>query len=91
MRWWPVAVAVNYETASDDVKEQLAEAVDLNITVFPADSPSPDSYRLQLTANIPLDIEGIIETPNKLQMVFTPLLNLGICETISDLKSKASS
>jgi len=72
MRWWPATVAVNYETASDDVKEKLAEALGLTITVFPADSPSPDSYRLQLSANIPLDTEGIIETPNKLQMVFTP-------------------
>jgi DNA invertase Pin-like site-specific DNA recombinase len=72
MRWWPAAIAVNYETASDDVKEKLAEALGLTVTVFPADSPSPDSYRLQLTANIPLDTEGIIETPNKLQMVFTP-------------------
>jgi len=72
MEWWPAVVAVNFENASNDVKETLAEAIDLNVTIFPADSPSPDSYRLQLTANIPLSIEGIIESPNKLSMVFTP-------------------
>ncbi len=72
IRWWPAAVAIHYENASDDVKEKLAEALDLTVTVFPADSPLPDSYRLQLTANIPLDTESIIETPDKLQMVFTP-------------------
>jgi len=62
-------IAMQYETATDETKDKLAELYDLKVTVFPGDSPR--SYRLQLTASIPLDEAGIVEGPQGAQMVFT--------------------
>ena len=66
---WPVAVALHYENASDDIKDRLAEAIDLTVTVFPGNSQQ--SYRLQLAAKIPLNVQSIFESSDSLQMVST--------------------
>ena len=67
LEWWSAIVATNYQDVSDDIKEKFAEAFDLSVTIFPGDSPQ--SYRLQLIANISLEIESIIESPDSLEMV----------------------
>jgi len=60
--------ATNYDSADDETKDKLADLYSLVVTVFP--SNSPQSYRLQLTASIPLHFEGIVETPDRLDVVF---------------------
>lgn len=62
-------IAMQYETATDETKDKFAELYNLKVTIFPADSPQ--SYRLQLTASIPLDVVGIVEGSQSAQMVFT--------------------
>jgi len=66
--WWPAIVAAHCQDTDDEVKAKFADVLDLTATIFPGDSPQ--SYRLQLTANIPLDVEGIEESADSLEMVF---------------------
>jgi len=66
--WWPAIVAAHCQDADDEVKAKFADVFDLTVTIFPGDSPQ--SYRLQLTANIPLDVQGIEESADSLEMVF---------------------
>lgn len=63
----PLFVGVCYENASDETKDRLIEIYDLCVIAFPGDSPK--SYRLQLTARIPIEFEGVVESPASLQIV----------------------
>lgn len=67
LEWWPAVVAANYQDAGDNIKEKFAEVFDITVTIFPGDSL--ESYRLQLQANIPLEIQGLTESPNTLDIV----------------------
>jgi DNA invertase Pin-like site-specific DNA recombinase len=67
VKLWPTTLATHYQNVSDEIKCKFAEVFDLTVTIFPGHIPR--SYRLQLTANIPLEIEGIKESPNSLDIV----------------------
>lgn len=71
---WSAVIAIHLEDASDGIRDRLAEILDLGVTIFPGDLAC--SYRLQLTANIPLEIEGLSESRDKLDIVLPPLRRL---------------
>jgi hypothetical protein len=54
--------------AQDDVKAKFAEMFDLQATIFP--DKSRQGYHLNLSANIPLEMEG--DKPGGYDMVFSP-------------------
>jgi hypothetical protein len=64
--YWPVEVASKLYNAPDDVKAKFAEMFDLHATVRP--DGSKNGYHVDLTANIPLEMEG--DKPGAYQMVF---------------------
>jgi hypothetical protein len=54
--------------AQNDVRARFAELFDLHITIFP--DSSENGYHFNLTANIPLEMEG--DKPGAYDMVFSP-------------------
>jgi hypothetical protein len=64
--YWPVEVASKLYKALDDVKARFAEKFDLHATIRPDESRN--GYHVDLTANIPLEMEG--DKPGAYQMVF---------------------
>jgi hypothetical protein len=64
--YWPVEVSSKLYNTSDDVKVRFAGMLDLNATIRP--DGSKNGYHVDLTSNIPLEIEG--DKPGAYQMVF---------------------
>ena len=64
--YWPVEIGSNFAKAPDDVKAKFAEVFDLHATIQP--DKSTDGYHLDLSANIPLEMEG--NKPGAYDMVF---------------------
>jgi hypothetical protein len=65
--YWPVEVASKLYDATDDVKAKFAEMFELHATVRPGGSQN--GYHVDLTANIPLEMEG--DKPGAYDMVFS--------------------
>ena len=66
--YWAGAIAFELDQASDDVKARFAEFFDLYVTIHPGSSR--DGYHFDLSANIPLEMEGA--KPGAYEMVFSP-------------------
>ncbi len=66
--FWPLDVADKLIGAPEDVRARYAEIFDLHATIRP-DGP-PNGYHVDLTANIPLEMEG--DKPGAYDMVFSP-------------------
>lgn len=66
--YWTGAIANELCDAPDDVKSRFAELFDLHLTIFP--DKSQEGYHFNLTANIPLEMEGA--KPGAYDMVFSP-------------------
>jgi DNA invertase Pin-like site-specific DNA recombinase len=66
--YWTGAIASELDHASDDVRARFAEFFDLHATILP--DSSLNGYHIDLTANIPLEMEG--EKPGAYDMVFSP-------------------
>ena len=66
--YWAGAIAYKLGQASDDVKARFAELFDLCVTIHP--DSSRDGYHFDLSANIPLEMEGA--KPGAYEMVFSP-------------------
>ena len=64
--FWPGEVTNNLSDAKDDVKTKFAEMFDLHATILP--DGSQNGYHIDLTANIPLEMEG--NKPGAYDMVF---------------------
>ena len=64
--YWLVEVASKLYSAPEDVKARFAELFDLHATIRP--DGSRNGYHVDLTANIPLEMEG--DKPGAYQMVF---------------------
>ncbi|MFC1933666.1 recombinase family protein [Chloroflexota bacterium] len=64
--FWPAEIISNLAKATDDVRARFAEMFDLHAIIRP-DGP-PDDYHVDLTANIPLEMEG--DKPGAYDMVF---------------------
>jgi DNA invertase Pin-like site-specific DNA recombinase len=64
--FWPEEIASNLGNAPDDVRAKFAETFDLNATIHP--DGSSNGYHVDLTANIPLEMEG--DKPGAYDMVF---------------------
>ena len=64
--FWPTEIINNLAKATDDVRARFAEMFDLQAIIRP-DGP-PDGYHVDLTANIPLEMEG--DKPGAYDMVF---------------------
>ncbi len=64
--FWPVEIISNLAKATDDVKARFAEMFDLHAIIRP--DGLPDGYHVDLTANIPLEMEG--DKPGAYDMVF---------------------
>ncbi len=64
--FWPAEIISNLAKARDDVRARFAEMFDLHAIIRP-DGP-PDGYHVDLTANIPLEMEG--DKPGAYDMVF---------------------
>ena len=67
--YWTGAIGYELNHALDDVKARFAEVFDLQVTIHP-DDMSRDDYHLNLSANIPLEMEG--DKPSGYDMVFNP-------------------
>lgn len=67
--YWTCDIASELYNAPDDVKARFAEMFDLQVTIHP-DNTSRDGYHLNLSANIPLEMEG--DEPSAYDMVFSP-------------------
>lgn len=67
--YWTCDIAGELYNAPDDVKARFAEIFDLQVTIHP-DNTSRDGYHLNLSANIPLEMEG--DKPSGYDMVFSP-------------------
>jgi len=68
--YWTCDIASDSYNSPDDVKARFAEMFDLQVTIHP-DNTSQDGYHLNLSANIPLEMEG--DKPSGYDMVFSPL------------------
>ena len=66
--YWTVEIASKLNDAPDDVKARFAEMFDLYATIRP--DTSLDGYHFDLSANIPLEMEG--DKPGAYDMVFSP-------------------
>jgi DNA invertase Pin-like site-specific DNA recombinase len=66
--FWTIEVISELSDAPDDVKARFAELFDLYATIRP--DSSRDGYHCDLTANIPLEMEG--DKPSGYDMVFSP-------------------
>jgi len=66
--YWSGDIAHQLWDATDEVKTKFAEFFDLHTTIYPDNSLN--GYHFDLTANIPLEMEG--KSPSAYQMVFTP-------------------
>ena len=66
--YWTGAITYKLEGAPDDVKARFAEMFDLYATIHP--DKSRDGYHFDLSANIPLEMEG--DKPGAYDMVFSP-------------------
>ena len=64
--FWSAEIASNLGNAPDDVRAKFAETFDLNATIHP--DGSRNGYHVDLTANIPLEMEG--DKPGAYDMVF---------------------
>jgi len=64
--FWPAEIASNLANAPDDVRASFAEMFDLRATIRP--DGSRNGYHVDLTANIPLEMEG--DKPGAYDMVF---------------------
>jgi hypothetical protein len=64
--FWPGEIVNNLYDAEDDVKTKFAELFDLHATILP--DGSRNGYHVDLTANIPLEMEG--NKPGAYDMVF---------------------
>ncbi len=62
----PVEIISNLAKATDDVRARFAEMFDLHAIIRP--DGLPDGYHIDLTANIPLEMEG--DKPGAYDMVF---------------------
>jgi hypothetical protein len=68
VEFWTIEVISELSDAPDDVKARFAELFDLYATIRP--DSSRDGYHCDLTANIPLEMEG--DKPSGYDMVFSP-------------------
>ncbi len=66
--YWTGEIAGELYKAPDDVKARFAEVFELNATIHPDDSQN--GYHINLTANIPLEMEG--DKLSGYDMVFSP-------------------
>ena len=66
--YWGRDVADELNQAPDDVRARFAELFDLQVTIRP--DGSVDGYHFDLSANIPLEMEGA--KPGAYDMVFSP-------------------
>ncbi len=66
--YWSGDIADELWDATDEMKAKFAELFDLHATIHP--DGSLNSYHCNLTANIPLEMEG--HDPSAYDMVFTP-------------------
>ena len=66
--YWSGDIAGELWDATDEVKAKFAELFDLQATLHPENSP--DGYHFNLTANVPLEMEG--HKPGAYDMVFSP-------------------
>ncbi len=64
--FWPGEIISNLAKATDDVRARFAERFDLHAIIRP--DGHPDGYHVDLTANIPLEMEG--DKPGAYDMVF---------------------
>jgi hypothetical protein len=64
--FWPYEIMSNLHDAPDDVRARFAEMFDLHATIRP--DGSRDGYHVDLSANIPLEMEG--DKPGAYDMVF---------------------
>ena len=65
--YWSGAIAYELDHGPDDVRARFAELFDLYATVRP--DSSVDGYHIDLSANIPLEMEG--DRPGAYDMVFS--------------------
>ncbi len=65
-KFWPLEIMNNLCNAPDDVKARFAEMFDLHAIIRP--DGSTNGYHVDLTANIPLEMEG--DKPGAYDMVF---------------------
>jgi hypothetical protein len=66
--YWSSDIFGELDTAPDDVKARFAELFDLYATIRP--DSSREGYHFDLSANIPLEMEG--DKPGAYDMVFSP-------------------
>ena len=66
--YWSGDISHELWKATDEVKAQYAEFFDLHAVIRP--DGSLNGYHIDLSANIPLEIEG--HNPSAYDMVFTP-------------------
>ncbi len=66
--YWSGDIAHELWDATDEVKARFAELFDLQATILP--DRSIDGYHINLSANIPLEMEG--NMPGVYDMVFSP-------------------
>jgi hypothetical protein len=66
--YWSGDIAGELNRAPDDVRTRFAELFDLQVTIHP--DKSRDGYHFDLSANIPLEMEGA--KPGAYDMVFSP-------------------
>ena len=66
--YWRGTTVGELDIASDELRAKFAELFDLYVTVHP--KKSSEGYRFDITANIPLEMEG--NTVNAYAMVFNP-------------------
>ena len=73
--FWPGEIIGNLANATDDIRTRFAETFDLHAIIRP--DGHPDGYHIDLTANIPLEMEG--NKPGAYDMVFR---SSDVCSTI---------
>jgi DNA invertase Pin-like site-specific DNA recombinase len=66
--YWTYDIASELYKAQDNVKTKFAELFDLQATIFPDNSQQ--GYHINLSANIPLEMEG--DKPSGYDIVFSP-------------------
>ena len=66
--YWTCDIASELYNAPDDVRARFAEMFDLHVTIHP--NTSRDDYHFDLSANIPLEMEGA--KPSGYDTVFSP-------------------
>ncbi len=66
--YWTGEIASDLYHASDDARDRFAELFDMHATIRP--DSSLDGYHFDLSANIPLEMEG--DKPSAYDIVFSP-------------------